>query len=95
MDILISSIVGIMIGHLYGHAFMLEKKQVHPSVEKTALTRRLSIISIARYLLLAAVLYVLFSLSIVHPLIVLGGMLVGFWIVIVKQTKKRHENRII
>ena len=95
MDILISSIIGILIGHLYGHAFMLEKKPVQPSVQKTALVRRLSLIAIARYLLLAGVLGLLFTRSIISPIAVLGGLLVGFWLVIVKQTKKRHENRII
>ncbi len=95
MDIVISGIIGTIIGYLQGYAFMHDKKQVHPSVQKSALTKRLSLVAMARHVGIALVLGFLFSRETVLPIATLCGLLVGFWLVILKQTKKRHENRTI
>ncbi len=95
MFILTSAILGTLIGHFYGLAFLREKRPVRADSNKSALTRKLSVVAIVRYLVLAGCLAVLFSRNLVHPISVLGGVLVGFWLVVIKQTRKRHENRII
>ena len=95
MFIIASAFVGTLVGHLYGLAFLHEKKQVHPDASRRVLAQKLSISGILRYLLLAGCLWLRFSRNLVHPMGILGGVLIGFWLVVIKQTRSRNENRII
>ncbi len=95
MFILSSAILGVTLGHLYGLAFLREKKPVRPDISVASLTQRLTFAASLRYLLLAGILGFLFARNLVHPMTVLGGVLVGFWLVVIKQTRKPYENRII
>lgn len=75
---IMSMMIGLSLGLLYGYLFMWQYATGQPISDTTDM-RRAIILSSVRLLGLIFILYLLLKLLVLHPILVVFTFIVGFW----------------